>query len=118
MLASVCPKLPMIDPAVTRQFYETGLGFGLVGDYGDYLMLEREGVELHFFSFPTIIPAKSDFMAYVRVEGDIDALHAEWRSQPDSEAWLRPLESKPWGMREFSVVDPNGTCLTFGLELG
>lgn len=118
MLASVCPKLPMIDPTATRLFYESRLGFSLVGDYGDYLMLQREGVELHFFSFPTIVPSKSDFMAYVRVEGDMPELYAELQGRnTDKSDYLRPLESKPWGMREFSVVDPNGTCLIFGERL-
>lgn len=118
MLASVCPKLPMIDPAATRAFYEERLGFRLVGDYDDYLMLEREGVELHFFAFPTIIPSKSDFMAYIRVKGAIDTLYAELQGRnADQTVDLRALETKPWGMREFSVADPNGTSLTFGQRL-
>jgi uncharacterized glyoxalase superfamily protein PhnB len=27
---------------------------------------------------------------------------------------LEKLESKPWGQKEFPLIDPNGTCLTFG----
>lgn len=27
------------------------------------------------------------------------------------------LETKPWGMKEFSLLDPNGTLLTFGEKI-
>jgi uncharacterized glyoxalase superfamily protein PhnB len=117
MLASVCPKLPMVDGEATRLFYSSTLGFEVLADYGDYLLMQREGVELHFFSYPTLEPARSDFMAYVRVEGDIKPLYEEIAARGATPEQLRPLETKPWGMREFSVVDPSGTCLTFGERL-
>jgi uncharacterized glyoxalase superfamily protein PhnB len=85
-----------------------------MGDYGNYLLMAREGVELHFFAYPTLDPAKSDFMAYIRVNNNIATLHAALAAKGATPAQLRPLQTHPWGMREFSLVDPNGTCLTFG----
>jgi len=114
MLQAACPKLPMVNDDATRAFYQDILGFAVIGDYGDYLMLERDGVELHFFLFPTLEPAKSDFMAYIRVDADLEALHAEIAAKGATPDQLRKLETKPWGMKEFSVVDPSGMCLTFG----
>jgi len=43
---------------------------------------------------------------------DADRLHALYRER--GVAIAEPLESKPWGMREFAVCDPDGHCLRFG----
>ena len=39
MLTFIHPKLPMCDPAQTKQYYTGLLGFEVRGDYGDYLIL-------------------------------------------------------------------------------
>ena len=51
MLLDIIPKLPMRDPFKTKDYYVTQLGFELIGDYGDYLLLRKEGIEIHFFEF-------------------------------------------------------------------
>ena len=48
---------------------------------------------------------------YVRV-ADADRLHGLYRER--GVAIVEPLESKPWGMREFAVADPDGHMLRFG----
>ena len=52
MLRSIHPKLPMRDKSATKQYYIDGLGFRTIGamDYDGYLMLEKEGIELHFLN--------------------------------------------------------------------
>ncbi|CAD5250571.1 MULTISPECIES: VOC family protein [unclassified Imperialibacter] len=114
MLTSVVPKLPFINKQETVNFYVNQLGFTLRSDYGDYLIMDKDGVELHFFSFPTIVPAKSDFMIYVRVDSDIESLFEKCRQGSSAVKIISRLESKPWGQKEFAIADPNGTCLTFG----
>lgn len=113
MITTAIPKLPFIDSQETRHFYER-LGFTLKSDYGDYLIMGLDGVELHFFSFPTLVPAKSDFMIYLRVDEGIQDLYNSFQEKglaihPNGE-----LEDKPWGQKEFAMIDPNGTLLTFG----
>ena len=66
MITSIVPKLPFIDKQQTVDYY-VNLGFKLRSDYGDYLIVDLEGVELHFFSYPKLEPGKSDFMIYLRI---------------------------------------------------
>ncbi|MGW8121827.1 bleomycin resistance protein [Roseivirga echinicomitans] len=114
MIKSIVPKLPFIDKQKTLGFYVNQLGFTLRSDYGDYLIMDLEGVELQFFSFPTLIPSKSDFMIYLRMDKGIEELYDRLlKSSPSIRVSVK-LEPKPWGQKEFSIIDPNGTCLTIG----
>jgi predicted lactoylglutathione lyase len=51
MLTNINPKLPMRDINVTKAFYIDKLGFNLFGttEYADYLMLEKDQIQIHFF---------------------------------------------------------------------
>ena len=114
MITAAIPKLPFIDKQATLDFYIRQLGFELLSDYGDYLLLRRDGAELHFFSHPKLQPAQSDFMVYLRVDQGLQALYAQWQEQGVAIHPNGPLEAKPWGQWEFALLDPNGTLLTFG----
>ena len=118
MITTVIPKLPFIDKQQTIDFYVKQLGFTFRSDYGDYMIMDLEGVELHFFSFPTLKPGKSDFMIYLRVDHGIEALYDKYTKMNPPFKDLRKLESKPWGQKEFHLIDPNGTLLTFGEAVG
>jgi hypothetical protein len=113
MITSVIPKLPFIEKKKTIDFYAT-LGFILGADYGDYLITNSGEVELHFFSYPTLVPAKSDFMIYLRVKNDIDTLYQQFQQKGIAIHPNAKLEDKLWKQREFAIIDPNGTLLTFG----
>ena len=116
--ASVAPILPSRDLDATAAFYGR-LGFEVAGRYpapDDYLILRGHGLELHFFAFPEHEPARSYAGAYVRV-AELDGLHARFgrAGLPRSGIpRLVPPEDKPWGMREFVVVDPDGSLLRIG----
>lgn len=113
MIASVIPKLPFIVKHETIDFY-LNLGFELISDYGDYIILNQENVELHFFLFADLIPQKSDFMIYLRMDKNIEIFYQKLQ---DKGIEIHPngkLEAKPWNQKEFSIIDPNGTLLTFG----
>ncbi len=115
MLIKVCPKLPMRDKAKTYQYYVDGLGFAVVGtaDYPDYLMLEKEGVELHFFGFKKLDPKTNYGQVYIRAQ----AIEALYQNLIANNIAIHPngqLESKPWGQKEFSLLDPDNNLLTFG----
>lgn len=114
MITSAIPKLPFIDKQQTLDFYVNQLGFVLGSDYGDYLILRTDSIELHFFSYPTLDPGKSDFMIYLRIDRDIEKLYEKFSKMNPPLKRLGKLESKPWGQKEFPLIDPNGTLLTFG----
>lgn len=112
-LKSASPLLPAQDVRAAMEWYRDELGFDQVWLYGDadYAIVTRDGAEIHLFQMD-IDPKKSDFMVYIRVS-DIEKLHDEFRAKglihPQG-----PLTSKPWGQREFAVLDLNGAQLTFG----
>ncbi|HCR49335.1 MAG TPA: glyoxalase/bleomycin resistance/extradiol dioxygenase family protein, partial [Bacteroidetes bacterium] len=51
MLTNINPKLPMRDKTVTKDFYVNKLGFQNFGstDFDDYLMVEKDSIQIHFF---------------------------------------------------------------------
>lgn len=115
------PILPSGDLDRTTAFYDA-LGFTVRGRYPaphDYLILRRGDVELHFVQLPDVVPEQSIAACYLRVD-DATAVHTAFsRATLPSQGIprLSPLEDKPWGMREFHVVDPDGTLLRVGQSL-
>lgn len=116
MITSIISKLPFIEKQKTIDFY-VNLGFEIISDYGDYLIAKHENVELHFFSFQELNPQKSDFMIYLRIDNGIEMYYQKLQ---DLGVAIHPngkLEEKPWQQKEFSIIDPNGTLLTFGQSI-
>lgn len=117
MLLSVCPKLPMRDKSITREFYCQLLGFRDIGsfDFPDYLILKRELVELHFFLFSGLNPEENYGQVYLRVE----RIQELYESLIASGVNIHPngkLLKKPWGQWEFALLDPDNNLLTFGSQ--
>lgn len=116
MITSVIPKLPYIVKQQTIDFY-VQLGFALQADYGDYVIMKDAQVVLHFFTYPTLQPARSDFMIYFTVDAAIEKLYQQVQNNGIAIHPNGKLEDKAWRQREFSILDPNGTLLTFGQSL-
>lgn len=119
MLTAICPKLPMRNKALTREYYINQLGFQEfgTGDFKGYLMIHKEGVQIHFFEFRDLDPKENYGQVYIRTN-DINGLY---QSFLDSGVAIHPnghLETKPWGQREFSLLDPDNNLLTFGQGIG
>jgi len=115
MLTHIHPKLPMRDKAVTKDFYIRQLGFTEIGevDYEGYLMLKKDAIELHFFEFKHLKPKKNYGQVYIRVTQIEDF----YQSLLDNKVPIHPngpLETKPWGQKEFALLDPDTNLLTFG----
>jgi catechol 2,3-dioxygenase-like lactoylglutathione lyase family enzyme len=118
MLEKLSPILPARDIAETETFWRR-LGFHTVYDDADYLLLKREGAEVHFFRNAGLDPQACDHGAYLR-PSDIDALDAEWAALGLPGAGIPRLErasDKPWGMRELALIDPNGNLIRAGQEI-
>lgn len=116
MISLIIPKLPFINKENTIDYYSK-LGFELMADYGDYLITKYQDLEIHFFSFETLIPEKSDFMIYLRIENEIGNFYQKLQDQGIEIHPNGKLETKTWQMKEFSLIDPSGTLLTFGEKI-
>ena len=113
MLTHIHPKLPMRDNTATKNYYINQLGFELQGEYDDYLMVKKDKVEIHFFKFKDLDTKENYGQVYIRVS-DIDTLY---QSLLDNKVLIHPngqLGTRPWGQREFSLLDPDNNLLTFG----
>ncbi|WGK63943.1 bleomycin resistance protein [Croceiramulus getboli] len=118
MLTHIHPKLPMRKKSVTRDFYTDQLGFRVFGtaDYDDYLMMERDRVQIHFFAFPDLNPRKNYGQIYLRVE-EIDTIYASLLKKGTPIHPNGKLADKPWGLKEFALLDPDSNLLTFGEQI-
>ena len=74
MLTNINPKLPMRDKTLTKDYYLNQLGFKELSDYGDYLIVEKDNIEIHFFRFTELNPKENYGQVYIRTD-DIDSLY-------------------------------------------
>ncbi len=113
MLTDIHPKLPMRSKSATRDYYLNQLGFQEIGDYEGYLMVEKDQIEIHFFEFETLDPKENYGQVYIRTI-NIDELYQTLLLNKTEIHPNDPLQMKPWGQKEFSVLDPDNNLLTFG----
>ena len=119
MLTEVHPKLPMRNKALTRDFYLNQLGFQEFGNAGfeDYLMVQKDRIQIHFFLFEALDPKDNYGQVYIRTD-DIDGFY-QWLIENRTPIHPNgPLQVKPWGQKEFSILDPDNNLLTFGQSTG
>ena len=118
MLTSIHPKLPMRNKAITKAYYLNQLGFEEFGsaDFDGYLMVQKDQIQLHFFEFKDLNPEDNYGQVYIRT----DAIDALYQSLLDGNVAIHPaghLATKPWGQKEFSLLDPDHNLLTFGQDV-
>lgn len=110
LLASAVPVLPARDLPLSVRFYERVLDLRVRHQASDYAVLSLSGLELHLWS------CQDDHVCHnsscrINVRG-IDELYERCRAlkiiHPNA-----PLAEKPWGSREFAVLDPSGVLITF-----
>ncbi|MDX2141666.1 MAG: VOC family protein [Chloroflexota bacterium] len=113
-ILSITPELPSLDLNRTRTFYKTKLGFKTVSQYHDYAIFARDGVWINYVLCDDA-EAPKNASCYIYID-DANSLYAEL--QPHGV--IHPhgaLADKPYGVREFSVLDDNGCLLKFGQRL-
>jgi uncharacterized glyoxalase superfamily protein PhnB len=111
---SIAPNLPANDVLKAVEWYEQKLGFTRIFIHPEESptcgAVVRDGAEIQLFQM-NIDPKKSDWMSHLRVTG-IEQLYEEYSKQdvihPNGK-----LQVKPWGDKEFTVIDLDGACLTF-----
>jgi hypothetical protein len=120
-LLGFAPIMPSSDFERTASFYGR-LGFEVEVRYdGEYLIMMRDDVGIHFT--PTSVDAfTSDHSCYLYVT-DADELHGEWTAAGIDHdlatgSRLMPVETAAYGLREFAVIDPDGTLMRVGSPVG
>jgi catechol 2,3-dioxygenase-like lactoylglutathione lyase family enzyme len=111
ILNSAAPVLASLDIERTVTFYCSRLGFTRVYvEPGTWGIVARDTVQMHFWPCPERHIAKNT-SCRVYVSG-IDELFHELDAQgvvhPNA-----PLQNKPWGSREFGILDEDGNLITF-----
>ena len=110
--------LAVADVAATIKFYREKLGFTKEWFWDDpptHGGVEWGEVDIMFHLDPELAKHVEGHQHYFHVKG-VGDLYA--RHQQNGVEIISPLERKPWGMREYTVRDPNGYHLRFGENCG
>ena len=108
---STVPVLASLDIRRSVEFFCTHFGFSsLFEQQASYGVVCRDSVSIHFWACAERHIAENT-SCRIRISG-IEPLYAKCM-----EAGLvhpnAPLELKPWGSREFGILDPDGNLITF-----
>lgn len=110
--------LAVNDLASSRRFYIEKLGFTEDLAVDGWSFLSRGACRLRLGDCPDAVPMSKtqdhSWLAYLHVR-DAAGLYRDVVGK-GVEIWHR-LEDKPWGMREFAVVTPDGHRIVFGERL-
>lgn len=110
---SLQPLIPAIDVSAAADFYQKTLGFKLAmidGSPASLAIVYRNEVEIFLSVDPNVEHAKSSSIR-IAVE-NIEELYQEYNEKkvihPNGK-----LATKPWGLKEFVILDLNGVCIAF-----
>ena len=120
-LRAICPVVPVRDVAAAADFYRRHLDFAVafLADDRSYAVVARDGQAIHLTdaseSEEALRATANNISFYIEV-AELDLL---WQrveaSRPDTK--VRAPEDKPWGTREFHILDLDGCLLRFGCDL-
>jgi uncharacterized glyoxalase superfamily protein PhnB len=108
-LVRIAPEFPVSDVAASIEHYRRALGFSIAATMPeqDYAIMERDGVSIHLFrSEGRNAPAS----VHVFTDG-LDDLQAELVGR--GAHITQRIVPRPWGTRDFRVVDNSGNELKF-----
>jgi catechol 2,3-dioxygenase-like lactoylglutathione lyase family enzyme len=108
---AITPRLPVSDVEKALAFYVDQLGFSLGWKWGNpptHANACRDSIAIDLIASPAAQTGTA--MAYIHILG-IDAYFAELKGRGVESS---NLDSRPYGMRDFEVVDPFGNRLAFG----
>jgi catechol 2,3-dioxygenase-like lactoylglutathione lyase family enzyme len=108
LISDAHPILPSLDYDETVAFYQK-MGFTTAARYETYLIMQREGIQLHFWKCEDRKIAENSGCS-IRTP-DANALYAEFIANGVK---AKPPEDRAWGLRKFYVIDPSGNLLRVG----
>lgn len=105
----------MRNKSVTIDFYINKLGFHQLGseDYDEYLIVYKDNIQIHFFKFSNLDPEQNYGQVYIRTD-NIDELFQYVLGRKINIYPSEVIQLKPWGQKEFSILDPDNNLITFG----
>lgn len=108
-IAQPVPELPVVDVERAQRYYRDVLGFEINWLYpgGDIGAVSRGEVAIFFRR--RVVPFES-WVHWV-FTNDIDATYEEMRARGAN--IVEPLETKPWGKRQFTIEDLDGNRFYF-----
>jgi catechol 2,3-dioxygenase-like lactoylglutathione lyase family enzyme len=105
------PTLASLDIQRSVEFFVSRLGFTRVHvAQGEYGIVAHGPVQIHFWACEDrrIAEATSCRVQVRSIEHLHTLCEAQGMVHPNA-----PLEDKPWGTKEFAVLDPDGNLITF-----
>jgi uncharacterized glyoxalase superfamily protein PhnB len=109
MVYQVMPGLPFEDVPAAVQHYRDVLGFSINHEQADLGVMDRDDVRVLLIARTPRHTGIGSAYFYVR---DVDALFAEFIDK-GADVEGEPV-SRPWGLREITVLDIEGNRLMFG----
>ena len=112
------PVLPAADTAASLKWWTEICGFTeTFRDHTppNYVGINRGQAYLHISGMQDKELARKvgdQTMVRIAVKG-IEDLYAEYQKRGGIVHPNGPLQTKPWGTKEFGAIDPNGVCVTF-----
>jgi ribosomal protein S18 acetylase RimI-like enzyme len=113
MVTGCSPILVVADLAETIRYYTEVLGFTaswMGGDPPDFGAASWGNVRIMFRLAPEVGAQTESGQIWIDVD-DVDALYALHLER--GALIFSPIEDKPWMIREYTVLDPNGYLLRF-----
>ena len=101
------PELPVADVERAQQHYRDALGFKIGWLSGDIGAVSRGDTAIFFRRRSESFEPAVHWM----FAADIDATYSELRSL--GARIVEPIETKPWGLRQFTVEDVDGNRFYF-----
>ena len=120
-MGTLSPTLAARDMKETIEFYVNLLGFktGMIfpdADNPEYVDLSKDGMVLMFLPAKNIGIGSEEKLGtgvnlYMHIDGNIDEYYQELKNKGVKFAF--EIKDEPYGIRDFTVADPNGYLLTF-----
>lgn len=112
------PFLPVRDVRETIRYYKTHLGFRDAWFWGEPPTdagCRRDELSMLFNENPELAERIQGFELVMFVD-DVDGIYNEFKRDPDIEI-TSPVKDEPWGIREFTIRDPNGYLLRISCSI-
>jgi predicted enzyme related to lactoylglutathione lyase len=107
-LRQALPALPFDNVPVAVAYYRDVLGFHINYQQADLGVMDRDAITVLLIARTTEHKGIGSFEIYV---SDADALYEEFSAKGAS--ILGPPVSRPWGLRDFTLIDVEGNRITF-----
>jgi predicted enzyme related to lactoylglutathione lyase len=116
---NIMPEMPVRNLTAAVEFYTSVLGFRLEHLHGDeYAVMRREGGRVGLKRAEPDVPAGSGRL-YAFLSAGIDAYYAAVDGAIGKAGGrvVEALAPRPYGLKDFAILDPDGNRLGFGEDL-